>query len=133
MELFRGYPALATGPFVIESEGTPLRVPYQYYRCEKEFRQLTDWLRSKGVNFHRPLQTLRKEFGSQVCLHHGIHAASSALRHGALRVTTDHYVEAKVHATSGLGCLLGLAKAENITLMAEGAKKEARSTQTAPL
>ena len=99
---------------MIESEGTPLRVPYQYYRAQKEFRQLTGWLRSKGVNFPRPLHTLREEFGSQICLHHGIHAASSALRHGALRVTTDHYVEAKVHATSGLGRLLGLAEAENI-------------------
>ena len=63
---------------MIESEGTPLRVPYQYYRAQEEFRQPTDWLRSKGVNFPRPLHTLRKEFGSQICLHHGIHAASSA-------------------------------------------------------
>jgi hypothetical protein len=59
---------------VIESEGTPLRVPYQYYHAQKEFRQLTGWLRSKGVNFPRPLHTLREEFGSQICLHHGIHA-----------------------------------------------------------
>jgi hypothetical protein len=108
-------------------------VPYQYYRAQKEFRQLTGWLRSKGVNFPRPLHTLREEFGSQICLHHGIHAASSALRHGALRVTTDHYVEAKVHATSGLGRLLGLAEAEIIMPIAEAEasgclEKEARQS-----
>ena len=92
--------------------------------AQKEFRQLTDWLRSKGVNFPRPLHTLRKEFGSQIRLHHGIHAASSALCHGALRVTTDHYVEARAHSVSGLGRLLQ-AKADNIMPIAE-AKKEAR-------
>jgi hypothetical protein len=106
LELFRGYRARATGQFVIESEGIPRRVSYQYYRCEKEFQLLTGWLRAKGVDFPRPLHTLRKEFGSQICLHHGIYAASSALRHGALRVTTEHYVESRVHAISGLGRLL---------------------------
>lgn len=79
---------------------------YQYYRCENEFKRLTAWLVAHGVQSEKPLHSLRKEFGSQVCKEHGIHAASTALRHGSLRISAEYYVEARRHATSGLGHLL---------------------------
>jgi hypothetical protein len=41
-----------------------------------------------------------------VCKEHGIHAASTALRHGSLRVSAEFYVEARRRTTSGLGHLL---------------------------
>jgi integrase len=107
MEILRGFHARASGPFVIEAPGRPAkRVDWQYYRCDSIFDSLTAWLREKGVRTQRPLHTLRKEFGSLVRQAHGIHAASKALRHGSLSVSSQFYVESRKRATSGLGALL---------------------------
>jgi hypothetical protein len=127
-QIFRGFRAQAqpdqtsTEPkaFVIETHGhlrrsKSFRRPYQYYRCQIEFERLTAWLRGAGVKAHKPLHTLRKEFGSLVCKEHGIHAASTALRHGSLRVSAEFYVEARRRATSGLGHLL--AREPNVVEM----------------
>jgi integrase len=80
MEIFRGFRAKATRDFVIESRRKPKAgVSYQYYRCQEQFDELIKWLRGKGVKGSKPLHTLRKEFGSEICAVHGIHAASRAL------------------------------------------------------
>src|SRR5437016_12196633 len=100
MEILRGFHARASGPFVIEAPGRPAkRVDWQYYRCDAIFDSLTAWLRVQGVKAQRPLHTLRKEFGSLVCQAHGIHAASKALRHGSLSVSSQFYVESIKRAT----------------------------------
>lgn len=97
----------AKGNFVIESEVSPrIAATYSHYRCQRHFDALTKWLRSKGVNGQRPLHTLRKEFGSRVCARHGIYAASRALRHADIAITSQHYLEPKRRATVGLGRLL---------------------------
>jgi integrase len=107
MELFRGYSARKTSDFVIESavsvrpQGT-----YAHYRCQKDFDALGKWLRDHGVDANRPLHTLRKEFGSQVCAKHGIYAASHALRHADIAITSQHYLDKRQRATVGLGGLL---------------------------
>jgi Phage integrase family. len=107
MELFRGYSARKTSDFVIESavsvrpQGT-----YAHYRCQKDFDALGKWLRDHGVDANRPLHTLRKEFGSQVCAKHGIYAASHALRHADIAITSQHYLDKRQRATVGLGALL---------------------------
>jgi hypothetical protein len=77
VQLFRGYHARATGPFVIESNGD-LRpgCTYVHYRCNEIFNRLISWLRARGVKALKPLHTLRKEFGSVLCANYGIHAAS---------------------------------------------------------
>jgi hypothetical protein len=68
-------------------------------------------LRAHGVRSIRPLHTLRKEFGSQINQTHGIHAASRALRHAEIGITSAIYVDNRVRTTSGLGYLLGESQA----------------------
>jgi integrase len=107
MELFRGYEATASGDFVIESKVSPRPdAGYSHYRCQREFEALSKWLQAHGVKGKQPLHTLRKEFGSQVCGQHGIYAASRALRHADIAITSLHYLDKRESARAGLGRLL---------------------------
>jgi integrase len=108
--LFRELYANRTGSFVIESHIGPRRSStYRHYRCNKIFKSLFAWLRSKGVSSANPLHTLRKEFGSRIADVHGIYAASRALRHADIAITSQHYLDKKSRATVGLGHLLKCA------------------------
>jgi integrase len=108
--LFRELYANMTGPFVIESPIRPRRSStYRHYRCNKIFKSLFAWLESKGVSSANPLHTLRKEFGSRINDVHGIYAASRALRHADIAITSQHYLDKKSRATVGLGHLLKCA------------------------
>jgi integrase len=110
-EIFRGFRARATGDFVIESEVAPRPgAIYSHYRCQRLFEALGKWLRDHGVTGNKPLHTLRKEFGSQVCAKHGIYAASTALRHADIAITSQHYLDKKRRVTVGLGGLLNIPK-----------------------
>jgi integrase len=105
--LFRELYANRTGPFVIESPTRPRRSrTYRHYRCNKIFKSLFAWLRSKGVSSANPLHTLRKEFGSRINDMHGVYAASRALRHADIAITSQHYLDKKSRAAVGLGHLL---------------------------
>jgi integrase len=106
LELFRGWRARATSAFVIESNRLPKRVGYQWYRCEETFESLLDWLRSKGVTGNKPLHQLRKLYGSEMASVHGIHAASSALRHSDIKTTAEYYADSRVMRTAGFGASL---------------------------
>lgn len=109
MIVFRGFHAKAKSPFVIESKVMPRPgATYSHYRCQRHFVALTKWLRAQGVHGLFPLHKLRKEFGSQVCAKHGIYAASYALRHADIAITSQHYLDKKRSATAGLGHLLQL-------------------------
>ena len=117
LKIFRGFRARATSDFVIESGAAPrVGVGYSAYRCEKIFGELTKWLRRNGVDSRTPLHTLRKEFGSQICARHGIYAASHALRHADIAITSQHYLDKRQRATVGLGKLL--SPASNIVQLA---------------
>ena len=95
ISLFRGYHARARGPFVIENPHEPApQTAYQSYRCGTEFRALAEWLRLHGVDTDRPLHALRKEFGSLINRTYGIHAASVALRHASIGITSQVYATA---------------------------------------
>ena len=74
MEVFRGFHARACGEFVIENDCPPpaFDAPYGTYRCMEEMRALIAWLRSKGVQGHRPSHQLRKEFGSLINARFGL-------------------------------------------------------------
>jgi hypothetical protein len=99
-----------TGPFVIESPIGPRRSSTcRHYRCNKIFKSLFAWLESKGVSNANPLHTLRKEFGSRINDVHGIYAASRALRHADIAITSQHYLDKKSRATVGRGHLLKCA------------------------
>jgi integrase len=107
MEIFRGYRARSGSDFVIESDAEPKpEVLYDYYRCQKHFEKLTKWLRKNGVKTPKPLHTLRKEYGSQINLTHGIYAASRALRHADIGVTAAYYTDSRARVMPGLGHLL---------------------------
>jgi hypothetical protein len=72
---------------------------------------------------------LRKEFGSQVCAKYGIYAASRMLRHADIRVTAEHYLDAKKRTPIGLGNLLALPK--NVTpMVADSTERAARVKRT---
>ncbi len=119
MEIFRGYRAKATGSFVIESRNDPRPdATYDHYRCQSHFEKLSEWLRKKGVKAKTPLHSLRKEFGSQICDRDGIYAASRALRHADIGITSQHYLDKKKRSISGLGHLL---KDSNVTAFAAAA------------
>jgi len=107
LEVFRGYRARATSPFVIESMGQPKPgISYWHYRCQEVFERLIHWMRQNGVKGNKPLHTLRKEFGSQVCALHGVHAASRQLRHADIAITNMFYTDTRKRALTGLGHLL---------------------------
>jgi hypothetical protein len=103
LELFRGWRARATSEFVIESVGAPKSVSYQHYRCQEVFDSLLRWLRSKGVQGNKPLHALRKLYGSALADLHGLHAASSGLRHADIRTTSQFYADRRVKVTPGFG------------------------------
>ena len=108
MALFRGYHARTKSQFVIESELEPkVGAAYMHYRCDPLLRELCTWLRAHGVKTIRPLHTLRKEFGSLINRAHDIHAASRALRHSSIGITTEIYVDSRLRRTSGLGYFAG--------------------------
>ena len=106
LALFRGWHAKATGEFVIESERPPKAVSYQWYRCETVFDGLLAWLRAKGVQGQKPFHALRKLYGSVLADKHGLHAASSGLRHADLRTTSEFYADRTVKLTAGFGAAL---------------------------
>jgi integrase len=103
LESFRGWRARATSEFVIESDRLPKFVDYQHYRCEEVFAALLEWLRSKGVEGNKPLHTMRKLYGSALADLHGLHAASSGLRHADIRTTSAFYADRRVKVTPGFG------------------------------
>jgi len=110
LALFKGFHAKAKANFVIESQVQPRPgASYWHYRCQKDFEGLTAWLRKAGVTGIKPLHTLRKEYGSQMCAKHGIYAASHALRHADIAITSQHYLDSRKRVTVGLGHFLGKA------------------------
>jgi hypothetical protein len=106
LELFRGWRARATSEFVLESKRMPKSVSYQHYRCQEIFESLLAWLREKGVQGNKPLHTLRKFYGSMLADLHGLHAASSGLRHADIRTTSSFYADRRVRVTPGVGHVL---------------------------
>ena len=107
LTLFRGFAATAAGEFVIESDIRPRPgVSYAHYRCQRIFARLNAWLRLKGLPGQRPLHILGKEYGSNVCDRFGIYAASHALRHANISITSQHYLDQRRKVTAGLDHLL---------------------------
>jgi integrase len=106
MAIFRDYRSTVKGPFVIPSRLQPKAVLRgDYYRCKTQFERLNAWLRQQEVTEQKPLHTLRKEFGTLVNVAHGIHAASKALRHADITLTSNYYTDSRIRVTSGLGRL----------------------------
>jgi integrase len=111
MALFKGWHTQASGPFVLESERPPRgETSYHYYRADETFDSLVVWLRAQGIRGDKPFHTLRKLFGSLIAEQHGIHAASSALRHTSIEMTSSVYADRTVKVSSGLGSVISGAE-----------------------
>jgi integrase len=104
--IFQNFRAKTTSRFVIAGDARSDARRYTRYRAARVLSSLTTWLREKGVSGPKPLHTLRKEFGSRICDQFGIYAASRALRHADIAITSQHYVDKKRRTTLGLGHLL---------------------------
>ena len=105
--MFRVYRETATSEFVIESENAPrYHISRANYRAQHDFKALYAWLESKGVSARKKLHELRKECGSVIANSLGIFAASRALRHSDIRITSQYYSDKKVRITTGLDTLL---------------------------
>ena len=115
--LFRGFYSQRKSKYVIESPFPPKSgAKYEYYRCQRLFEELVEWLRQHGVRGHNPIHVLRKEYGSQLTKTHGIFVASRALRHSSVQTTEKFYASQKGRVSLGLGHLF--ARPENVVEIA---------------
>jgi len=117
--MLQGYKAKAIAKgeiFVLESEN-PVDTSRTdtYYRCQKDFKKLIAWLRSKGITDRKPIHALRKELASHVYETQGLDAASKILRHANTATTQRHYADPnKLKPVSGLGHLLTPSNIEGL-------------------
>lgn len=107
LDYFKRAMAKSKSEFVIESKAAPTAAPHwNRYRCDGHFKDLLNWLRSKGVTTRNPLHTLRKEFGSLINQQFGIFAASAALRHSNITITREAYVDKKERIALDVSALM---------------------------
>jgi integrase len=72
-------------------EARPLS-QFTYYRAEDTWKDLTAWLRSKGMTNPKPIHDLRKLAGSLMYSANDIYAAQRFLGHSNIRTTIGSYV-----------------------------------------
>jgi integrase len=105
--LFRKFKDSAKGVFVIQSENPPrYQSSRANYRAQADFEALYSWLAQNGVTARKKLHELRKECGAVIANTMGIFAASRALRHSDIRLTSQYYADKKVRITTGLDVAL---------------------------
>ena len=78
--------------FVLQGGEAKPDVNYPYYRAEDTWKDLTAWLRSKGVDSPKPIHYLRKLSGSLMYSANDIYAAQRFLGHSDIRTTIGSYV-----------------------------------------
>jgi len=104
LEQFR---ASAKSPYVLESERQPKPgAAVAYYRAGVAFDYLKKWLRAHGITAHKPIHTLRKEFGSLVCESSDIFTASRQLGHTNIALTATYYAENRRRVAPQIGAML---------------------------
>ena len=107
VEILRGFMTKAQGEFVLQSENPPrYHTSRTNYRGERDFESLYGWLAEKGLSAQKKLHELRKECGSVIANSLGIFAASRALRHSDIRITSQYYADKKTRITTGLDSIL---------------------------
>jgi len=95
VDVLRSFKKGSESEFVLHGAQPNPASTYDYYRCDCMWRDLHDWLRSKGVRQKKAIHALRKESGSLVASTFGIEAARQHLGHRDIRTTSSHYVEKK--------------------------------------
>jgi hypothetical protein len=101
---------IGTGP------GTPKSATWNCYRCQPHFRALTSWLRDHGTQGDKPIDVLRKEFGSRINAKCDIHAASPAVWHADIGITAQFYADSRKRVTTGFGHLFKSQPAKVVSI-----------------
>lgn len=97
----------ATSQYVLESERSPKPgAAVASYRAELTFAHLRKWLRAHGVTAHKPIHTMRKEFGSLVCQFSDIFTASRQLGHASIALTATYYTENRRRVAPQISAML---------------------------
>ncbi len=94
-DLIWSFKPVGASEFVLEGAEPDTSATYDYYRCDKTWRDLNAWLRAKGIRQRKAIHMLRKESGSLVASHFGIEAARQHLGHRDIRTTSAHYIAKK--------------------------------------
>ncbi|MDF1659960.1 MAG: tyrosine-type recombinase/integrase [Verrucomicrobiales bacterium] len=120
--ILTGFKKSSTGVFVIESNRPPKYSRNYYYRAQKSYGLLIEWLKKNGVTARNPIHTLRKEAGTLVIKRFGLFAASRHLRHSDTRITSEVYGDLKEPTSTGLDAILAEGEPEEgkITPIEEG-------------
>jgi integrase len=93
--------------YVLKSERQPKPgAAVASYRAETTFDTLKKWLRAHGITAHKPIHTLRKEFGSLVCESSDIFTASRQLGHASIALTATYYTENRRRVAPQIGAML---------------------------
>lgn len=95
VDVLRRYKEGSSSEFVLAGAQPNIAATYDYYRCDRIWRDLNAWLRGKGVRQQKAIHALRKESGSLVASNFGIEAARQHLGHRDIRTTSSHYVDKK--------------------------------------
>lgn len=97
----------ATALYVLESDRKPKpNAKRAEYRAEATFDHLKKWLRAHGITAHKPIHTLRKEFGSLVTQSADLLAASRQLGHASIATTAAYYAENRKRVAPQIGDML---------------------------
>jgi len=113
--VLRSFKKSSESEFVLEGAEARPEATCDYYRCDCTWRDLSDWLRSKGVRLKKAIHSLRKESGSLLASAYGIEAARQHLGHRDIRTASSHYVdkkkrvEVKFHISENAGQLIAMA------------------------
>ncbi|HVW21218.1 MAG TPA: tyrosine-type recombinase/integrase [Opitutaceae bacterium] len=96
VDVIRRFKAQSRSEFVLEGEDSRPEAVYDFYRCDRTWRDLHAWLREKGIRDRKAIHALRKESGSLVASAYGIEAARQHLGHRDIHTTSAHYVDKKM-------------------------------------
>jgi len=84
--------------FVLSGKKAKPDASYPYYRAEKTWKDLTVWLRSKGIESAKPIHDLRKLSISLVYAASDIYGAQMFAGHADVRTTIGSYLHKKAQA-----------------------------------
>jgi integrase len=80
-------------PFIVEDLRKARPRKYMDKRAEETLRQVSVWLKGKGIASAKPVHFLRKAYGAVIATEHGLYAAKEYLGHSTVRVTEQHYAD----------------------------------------
>lgn len=106
-KILAAYKESTTGEtFVLQSDKEVDMTGLKRPRCDRTWKALTKWLKSKGEADAKPVHALRKSIGALMTNKFGIHAAQRLLRHTSPTITSKFYSDRTATTLPGIGALL---------------------------